>query len=450
MVCGINMSGLIQSQMDGMMMEIKKTLIAAAITISIFSAPQVLALDFHGYVRSGISSSTNGDQQVWAAGKLGRLGNETDGDWIVMLSQELYKDDQGHSFSVYSKFEGDPALKKETEWDGNWGMDDFYITAKGYMAFDPGSTIWVGKRGFGSREIQMLDYKILRTSGNGAGIEDVSLGKGYLAASVIRQDADIYDADTTDTTTISSSNDYNVNMFDIRYGKLPISSNSQLELVGDYFIANKTDAQDVLEDEDYVYAADNSARMTGIITTKLDTGSNQFSLQAANKNLAGNYANVRGRPSLYLTNADNQDAYGWRITNAGEFMLSQNVIFEHAIAYAEAYKTAAVSDVYYDSAKSFNIVGRPAYIWSKNHKTALELGWYTQTNKLAGESYQESGKKVTLAHILSPGISMMNVRPEIRFYTSYLKVDKNEIDQFLFNDSKNHQISFGVQAEAWW
>lgn len=429
---------------------LRRKLLSTAVLSSIFFASNALALDFHGYVRSGISNSTNGDQKTWAVGKLGRLGNETDGDWVIMLSQEIYKDNQGHSFSVFSKFEGDPALKQETEWDGNWGMDDFYITAKGYLAFDPGAIIWAGKRGYEPREIQMLDYKILRTSGNGAGIENVKLGNGYLSVSAIRQDSDMYDADTSDSTTISSSDDYNINMIDIRYGKLPISANSQLEITGDYFIANKTDSQSLLEDNNYVYAANNAARLTGIVNTKLETGSNQFSLQIANKNLAGNFANVRGRPSLYLTNTDNDEAYGWRVTNAGEFMLNKDVIFEHAIAYAEAYKTAAASDSYYDSAKSFNIVGRPAYIWDKNNKTAIELGWYNQTNKLDGESYDESGEKITLAHILSPGISMMNIRPEIRFYTSYLKIDKNEIDSFTFNDSKDHQISFGVQAEAWW
>ena len=53
---------------------------------------------------------------------------------------------------------------------------------------------------------------------------------------------DITDADTTDDVTIKSANDFNVNMFDIRYGQLPITQNSKLELVANYFLANKTDS----------------------------------------------------------------------------------------------------------------------------------------------------------------------------------------------------------------
>lgn len=346
------------------------------------TAPNSYALDFHGYVRGGLSGSTNGDQQIWATGKLGRLGNETDGDWIVMLSQDIYKDEQGKSFGVVSKFEGVSALKKETELVDSvntvFGMTDFYVTAKGVLPFDSGATVWAGKRGVGSREIQMLDYKILRTTGNGAGVEDISLGKGLFSASILRQDADIVDADSADTVTVSATNDFNVNMFDVRYAQLPITNNSKLELVGDYFLSNATDDQSSLENNGDVYAADNSARLTAIIDTKLDKGTNQFSVQAANKNLAGNYANVRGRPSLYLTNADNSDAFGWRVTNAGEFDLSDHVIFEHAVAYSHAKNTAAAGDKYYDSADSFNIVARPAYVWNTNNKTAFEMGWYTR------------------------------------------------------------------------
>lgn len=433
---------------------LSKTFLAAAIISSMGVISNSYALDFHGYGRGGFSGSTNGDQQVWATGKLGRLGNEADGDLILLLSQDIYKDDQGKSFSAVTKFENVSAMKKENEMvdigSNNFGMTDFYITAKGMLPFDPGATIWAGKRGFNLREIQMLDYKILRTTGNGAGIENVTAGKGMFSAGIIRQDADISDADSTDTTVISSTNDFNVNMFDIRYAQLPITTNSKLELVANYFLANKTDSQSALEDSNDVYTADNSARLTAIIDTKLDKGTNQFSIQAANKNLAGNYANVRGRPSLYLTNTDNHDAFGWRVTNAGEFDLSNNVIFEHAIVYAHAKDTAAAGDKYYDSSNSFNVVARPAYVWNTNNKTAFEMGWFKQTNKLDGTSYDEAGKKLTLAHIISPGRSMMNVRPEIRFYSSYIKVDKNEIDSFSFSDSKDHQLSFGVQAEAWW
>ncbi|XBS71874.1 carbohydrate porin [Acerihabitans sp. KWT182] len=46
--------------------------------------------------------------------------------------------------------------------------------------------------------------------------------------------------------------------------------------------------------------------------------------------------------------------------------------------------------------------------------------------------------------------SMLTSRPDIRFYATYLKVLNNQISQFQFTDAKSDQLSFGVQAEAFW
>ncbi len=78
------------------------------------------------------------------------------------------------------------------------------------------------------------------------------------------------------------------------------------------------------------------------------------------------------------------------------------------------------------------------------------MGWFKQTNTDSGEDKVEQGKKVTLAQVITAGPGIF-ARPELRFYTTYMDVDKHEISGSApFNDGKDDQLSFGVQVEAWW
>ncbi len=46
--------------------------------------------------------------------------------------------------------------------------------------------------------------------------------------------------------------------------------------------------------------------------------------------------------------------------------------------------------------------------------------------------------------------SMLTSRPEIRFYTTYIKALENELDGFLLEDNKDDQFAVGARAEIWW
>ncbi|EMY1073326.1 carbohydrate porin [Salmonella enterica] len=62
--------------------------------------------------------------------------------------------------------------------------------------------------------------------------------------------------------------------------------------------------------------------------------------------------------------------------------------------------------------------------------------------------YTQSGTKSTLFHTFKVGASLLNSRPEIRFYGTWLHVLDNEIDQFSFADEKKGQFTIGVQTEV--
>lgn len=93
---------------------------------------------------------------------------------------------------------------------------------------------------------------------------------------------------------------------------------------------------------------------------------------------------------------------------------------------------------------------RPGYIWDQFNQTGVELGYFNQTNRVDGKSYDESGYKLTMYHAFKVATSILRSRPEIRFYTTYMKALDNEITNFSFDGEKNDQLSFGVQAEIWW
>lgn len=406
------------------------------------------AVDFTGYMRTGISSSTNGDQQAWLPGKLGRYGNETDGWFDLGLAQEVYKNDQGQSFGVKFQFDGDVALKKSWEpFDPNntkgnvIQFSDMYTNAKGFISSSPEAIIWAGKRSYEKREIQMLDYKPIGVAGNGVGVQNLDAGPGQLSLAILRKDAS---AVSTSTTSVDQL--FNVNYFDVRYSKLPVFSNATVELIADYAMVNKTDAQESLENNGTIYKAENAFIPTVRLSKPIANGFNETTIQATTKTFANNLVKLGYNETSFGVDGDYSDAKAFRIINTGEAYLSDNVIMSHAVVFAKGTDITPTTE----NVTAYTFVARPAYVWNTNNKTALEMAWFKQTNTVSGSDLEESGKKVTLAHVLTAGPSLLKMRPDIRFYTSYIKADKNQIDSWTFHDGKDHQLSFGVQAEAWW
>jgi len=444
----------------------QRTPLALAIALAAtLGATAAQAVDFHGYVRSGIMESNNGGQNAYLAGKLGRFGNETGGWWSMVFSQDLLKTDDGKSFGVWAQLEGDTPLTGNDDWtygdtygpNGHMGMTAYYVTAKGYIAAMPEATVWAGKRAFETHEIQQLDWKAVHSAGNGAGIEGINAGPGKLAFSVKRTDTNSstwYTTSTTtdssgDTTTTSTANTskYNVDFFDIRYAKLPFISDATVELIGQYGMVDKNDEQEDLEAAGTIVKAENAFIPTMIITKPVGKGYNETYFQYTTKRFANNLVAL-GYNDTLSTSFDNDysDAKAFRFINTGETYLTDDVVMQHSITYATGTDITPTLE----KANAFSVVARPAYIWNANHKTALEMGWFKQTNTVSGEDKVEEGEKVTLAQVITAGPGIF-ARPELRFYTTYIKANEHEISGSApFNDGKDDQLSFGVQVEAWW
>lgn len=417
--------------------------IAAAVTAALASQA-AFAVDFHGYMRSGVGTSDNGSLQTYSKQKVGRLGNEAETYGEVQLGQEAYNKD-GKSFYVDSMF-AMVSGQQGRDWESTSGSDadfalrQFNVQAKGVLGFAPEATLWAGKRYYQRHDIHISDFYYWDVSGAGAGVENIQAGPGKLSFAWLRNDPwEDYDKFVGG---VGVDKRVDTDVLDLRYAGIPLWQDGSLELGYDYARGNLTDEQKAaLGSKDY---EKNGHMLTAELTQSMLGGFNKTVVQY----FADGYASQAvdygsGSGSGLSQSAAKGD--GWRFINWGVLPVGDKVEFGHQLVYGTA------SDIDNDSADkdTFSVVVRPMYKWNDTMKTIAELGYHHDSYKPNnGTETSTIGKKYTLAQAWSAGSSFW-ARPEIRVYASYLdsdgqfRPDANGVKQ---DDSWN----FGVQAEAWW
>ncbi|QHP80145.1 carbohydrate porin [Pectobacterium odoriferum] len=425
-----------------------------------------IGFSYTGYLRSGWATGTNGSPQSYAIGSLGRFGNEHSGWFDLLLTQRVYNKD-GKTAHAVVKLDGNVGQQYSAGWFGdNAGNEnvlqfsDLYLTTNGFLPFAPEADFWVGKHVLPVYEIQMLDWKSDRVyAGAGVGIENMNAGPGKLDLALTREDVNVYSREYADPNIgrDADKTKMNTNTMEIRYKNLPLWDDGALTLIGKYVMANKSDGQKHNESSNEYFKMKDSYLATAIVKQKLDSrgGFNEFTLQSANNSIASGFARYDdGNPSIGQGEnyyGDHTGGNAFRVISQGEMYLHDNVIMANALVYSwgndiYSYETGAHSDF-----ESIRTVIRPAYIWDNYNQTGVELGWFTQKNtNQAGVNFRESGYKTTLYHALKVDTSILNSRPEIRFYGTYLNILDNEISTYKFADNKKNQFTVGVQAEVWW
>ena len=415
-----------------------------------------IGFSYQGYLRSGWGTSNHGSSQTYAAGSLGRFGNEMSGWFDLTLNQRVYNQD-GKTANAVVTYDGNVGEQYNDAWFGDTNNEnilqfsDIYLTTKGFLPFAPEADFWVGKHKLPEYEIQMLDWKSLTTDvAAGVGIQNWALGVGQLDASLSRNDVDVYSRDFTQTTQM------NTNSVDLRYRNIPLWKNGSLSLMGKYAFANKNDEQEKNEENNSYFTLKDSWMATGIIRQELARkGFNEFTLQVANNSYASSFSNFSGASNSMAHGryyyGDHTNGVALRLISQGEMYLADRVIMANALVWSHgndiySYESGAHSDF-----DSFRAVIRPAWIWDTWNQTGVELGWFAQKNKTEqGKDLKESAYKTTLYHALKVGPSLLGSRPEIRFYGTYINILDNDLSQYRFNDDSKDELMLGVQAEVWW
>lgn len=418
--------------------------IAAAVTAALASA-SASAVDFHGYFRSGVGVSGDGDMVKYNVNKVGRLGNENDTYGEIQLGQEVFNKD-GKTFYVDSMvamssdgsndWEGtNPTCKQDSTTKdidcttgSEFALRQFNVQGKGLLGFAPEATVWAGKRFYQRHDVHLSDFYYWNVSGAGAGLENVQAGPGKLSLAWVRSDEGKVDT----------------NILDARYAGIPLWKDASLELGVDYALANDTDAQKKANNG----SNDNGLMLTAEVTAGVMGGFNKTVLQYFTDSYATNpvYYGAGG-----WTSQDGDGGNGFRVINHGVIPLVGNFELGHQLVYG------ASNDIKY-SANSVNYTGvdastmsaviRPMYKWDDYNKTYFEAGVFKDKAEIAGHSdVKDGGYKLTLAQAWSAGPGWW-ARPEIRVFASYLA---NTEDKMVFeSDASDNTWQVGVQAEAWW
>ena len=415
-----------------------------------------IGFSYEGYFRSGWGTSNHGSTQTYAAGSLGRFGNEMSGWFDLTLNQRVYNQD-GKTANAIVTYDGNVGEQYNDAWFGDsdneniMQFSDIFLTTKGFLPFAREADFWVGKHKLPEYEIQMLDWKSLTTDVAAAvGIQNWNLGVGQLDASLSRNDVDVYSRDFNNTTQM------NTNSVDLRYRNIPLWQDGSLSLMGKYAFANKTDDQKRNESNNSYFEMKDTWMATAVVRQELDRkGFNEFTLQVANNSYASSFSNFSGASNSMAQGryyyGDHTNGVAWRLISQGEMYLADRIIMANALVWSHgedvySYESGARSDF-----NSFRAVIRPAWIWDTWNQTGVELGWFAQKNTTQqGQDLKESAYKTTLYHALKVGESLLGSRPEIRFYGTYINIIDNELSQFRFNDNSKNEFMAGVQAEVWW
>ena len=425
--------------------------IAAAVTAALASQA-AFAVDFHGYMRSGVGTSDNGSLQTYSKQKVGRLGNEAETYGEVQLGQEAYNKD-GKSFYVDSMF-AMVSGQQGRDWESTSGSDadfalrQFNVQAKGVLGFAPEATLWAGKRYYQRHDIHISDFYYWDVSGAGAGVENIQAGPGKLSFAWLRNDPwEDYDQFVGG---VGVDKRVDTDVLDLRYAGIPLWKDGSLELGYDYARGNLTDEQKAaLGSKDY---EKNGHMLTAELTQSMLGGFNKTVVQYGTEGYAKNFA-FYGDASWYGAEVGDNSADGFRIINHGVISLGDSWDLSHQLVYGVANDwNAGYSDKY----ETFSAVVRPVFKWNDNMKTIFELGYHddsiSYTNGHSSDGY--NGAKYTIAQAFSAGKGFW-ARPEIRVYASYLDVGgkawQSDTAQTPFNGGKDDNTwNFGVQAEAWW
>ena len=224
----------------------------SALLAAMLLASPALAVDFHGYLRSGIGATAGGGDQACfqAAGASAkyRLGNECETYAEIGLGKEVWKEGE-QSFYVDSMiaYKSDQANDWEaTDSDSNpyangtSSIRQFNVQAKNFLPDTlPGATLWAGKRYYQRHDVHINDYYYWDVSGPGAGIENIDLGFAKAHVAWMRNT----DGDWTYNGAGTGTNVAN-DTLDLRLNDIEFNTDGKLEFGYNYGKANLSDIQE--------------------------------------------------------------------------------------------------------------------------------------------------------------------------------------------------------------
>ncbi|MGE6660084.1 maltoporin [Pseudomonas sp. NPDC077408] len=404
----------------------KTTRLGLAVSLASLAMPfTAQALDFNGYVRSGIGESTASESQACfqlpgAASKF-RLGNECEQYAELGLRQDLFTMDDGSVLSV----EGMAALYNEYDhtpkFTGDHGfarLVQAYAEWSNVAALNNGS-LWAGRRFYKRNDIHISDFYYWNQSATGAGIENVEIGGLQYSYAFSRKDS-VFQENYT------NRHDFNVGGFDT-------NPNGELQF-GVSYIADPDRG-----DSNSGWSVTAQHEQIGFLG-----GSNTFAVQ---------YGEGPGTGLGYTGDVTlDESAKSWRVVEFFDWQVTPR--------FGGQFQAVYQKDTRQDGGDQdwISVGVRPVYALTEEFKLVAELGH----DQIDAEAGTRKLTKFTIAPTWSPTGPEFWARPEFRLYYTYAQW--NDAAQEAANlmaagsalsetgafGSAQHGSNFGVQVEYWW
>ena len=441
-----------------MMITLRKLPVAVAVAAGIMSV-QAMAVDFHGYARSGIGwTGSGGEQQCFqatGAQSKYRLGNECETYAEIKLGQEVWKEgDKSFYFDTNVAY----SVAQQNDWEAtDPAFREANVQGKNLIEWLPGSTIWAGKRFYQRHDVHMIDFYYWDISGPGAGIENVDLGFGKLSLAATRSQEAGGSYIFTSNDIYSKYKDTANDVFDVRLAGLETNPDGVLELGVDYGRANKTDGYSFADG-----ASKDGWMFTAEHTQSMLKGYNKFVVQYATDamttqgkglsqgSFTGNDYDKDTEIGI-VDNKINNNGDLWRVLDHGAISLGEKV----DLMYVGMYQNIDRDDG--NGTKWWTVGVRPMYKWTPIMSTLMEVGYDNVKSQKTGDTNNQY--KITLAQQWQAGDSIWS-RPAIRVFATYAKWDEKwgydngiaykDTSAKTYSRGDSDEWSFGAQMEIWW
>ena len=383
------------------------------------------ALEFAGYLRSGVGNSLNGGKQscfkLPGAESKYRLGNECEQYAELELRQDVYSLDDGSVLSVDGMASLYNQYNRELTFQGDNGaarLPQLYAQWSNLPALNGGS-VWAGRRYYKRNDIHISDFYYWNQSATGAGIEDVLIGGLKYSYALSRKDS-LYQEDYV------TRHDFNVAGFDTNPG-------GQLEFGLSY-----------LDKPERTDAHSGWAITAQHVQSEFLGGKNKFAVQ---------YGEGSGTGLGYTgdTRLDNSSKR-YRIVEFFDWQMTPRFGGQIEAVYQKDFRPDGGNQEW------LSLGVRPTYAISEQFKLVTELG-HDQVKAADGT---RKLSKFTFAPTWSPKGPGFWTRPEVRLYYTYASWNAaaqraaNEFDAgSALSDSgafgsARHGSNAGLQVEYWW
>jgi maltoporin len=385
----------------------------------------VNALEFAGYLRSGVGNSLNGGKQscfqLPGAESKYRLGNECEQYAELELRQDVYSFDDGSVLSVDGMASLYNQYNRELTFQGDNGaarLPQLYAQWSNLPALNGGS-VWAGRRYYKRNDIHISDFYYWNQSATGAGIEDVLIGGLKYSYALSRKD-NLYQENYV------NRHDFNVAGFNTNPG-------GQLEFGLSY-----------LDKPERTDAHSGWAITAQHVQSDFLGGKNKLALQYGE----GSGTGLGYTGDFKLDNSSKR----YRIVEFFDWQVTPRFGGQIEAVYQKDFRPDGGNQEW------LSLGVRPTYAISEQFKLVTELG-HDQVKAADGT---RKLSKFTFAPTWSPKGPGFWTRPEVRLYYTYASWNAaaqraaNEIDAgSALSDSgafgsARHGSNAGLQVEYWW